>query len=63
MEKIQLWYIREYPQSYLYSSKDPSLNLKAALVHVPKSLIEHRSKDGNRHIVTLPSWFVQKENL
>jgi len=30
---------------------------------VPKSIVEHTSKTGDMHILTLPDWFVEKEKL
>jgi len=32
-------------------------------IWIPKSLIEHTTKRQDEHLVKLPDWFVEKENL
>jgi hypothetical protein len=33
------------------------------IVWVPLSIIEHTTKRGRDHVVTLPDWFIEKERL
>lgn len=32
-------------------------------IWVPRSIVEHTSKMGDQHILTLPDWFVEKNGL
>ena len=59
--RVTLWYQRETDADYLYSKTPPGREVDQ--VWVPKSIVEHRSKNANQHIVTLPEWFVRKEGL
>lgn len=68
--KVNLYFIRESPKARLYSRVRPDrIPLNEAveesdLIWVPLSIIEHTTKnpDGH-HIVQLPDWFIEKENL
>ncbi len=67
--QITMWYIQESSLAWQYSRIPPERNpQKEDKVWIPKSIVEHRSKDGgdkvwSRHIVTLPDWYVTRENL
>lgn len=61
---IRLWFVRETLEARLYR-KIP-MDKPAERVDfcwIPKSLIEHTTKNGDEHYVTLPAWFVDKHNL
>ena len=59
--RVTLWYQLETEAAYLYSKTPPTRDVDP--VWVPKSIVEHRSKTMDQHIVTLPEWFVEKEGL
>jgi hypothetical protein len=62
--QITLWFIRETADARLYSKTDPEdKNRVSDPIWVPKSVIEHTSKTGNQHIVTLADWWVEKSGL
>jgi hypothetical protein len=61
--EIKLWYVRETEQARLYATCEPEHAESDDMVWVPKSIIEHTSKRGNEHVVKLPDWFVDKEEL
>jgi hypothetical protein len=68
--KIKLWYIQDKPQSRAYSKVPKSRHPVASdIIYVPFSIIEHTHKqpaDGDEwpvHVVTVPDWFVSKNNL
>lgn len=62
--QVRLWLVSETEKAWLYS-KVPT-NTPGRKVHkkdqvwVAKSLVEHRTKVENEHVVTLPDWFVEK---
>lgn len=63
--KVTLWYREETNDAikYVRAFADGSA-MHGEKVWIPKSLIEHRTKEPNgRHVVTLPLWFVEKEGL
>ena len=60
--KVRLFLIRETELARLYSKTPPGRDLSE--VWIPKSIVEHTSKNTNgEHIVTLPDWFLEKEDL
>lgn len=61
---ITLWLLRETEKARLYSRTRLS-NFGSSIdsIWIPKSIIEHTTKRGNEHDVTLPDWFMEKENL
>lgn len=64
--QITFWFIRETADARLYSKTDPENPARVSdclPVWIPKSVIEHTSKMGNTHIVTLADWFVTKAGL
>ena len=61
---ITFWLIRETEAARLYSKVRPDRNpTKEDQIWIPKSIVEHTSKAGFEHTVTLPDWFVEKEGL
>lgn len=60
-EKRKLWFMRETDKAFQYSKTPP--DRERDQIWIPKSIVEHRTKIGNEHIVTLPSWFCENENL
>lgn len=63
---IRLWLVRETNDARLYCKHpfdEPETPPVADCVWVPKSIIEHCSKDGNQHMVKLPDWFIEKKGL
>jgi hypothetical protein len=66
---IRLWLVRETDKARLYCKFDPStkpnvvIDEKSDCVWIPLSIVEHTSKRGNVHMVSLPDWFIEKENL
>lgn len=68
--KVKLWYVEDCPHSRKYCRIPQSRNPeKKDFVFVPLVLIEHTTKQPIEpgewavHVVTLPDWFVQKQNL
>lgn len=62
--QITLWLIRETELARLYSKIPPERHPeKSDEIWIPRSVVEHTSKMGNQHIVTLPDWFVEKSGL
>lgn len=64
--KIRLWLIRDRPEekARFYSKLPPERSPeKQDMIWVPRSLIEHCTKRGAEHELTLPDWFIQKNNL
>ena len=61
--KVNLWWLRETELARFYCrhSRHPE---PEDCIWVPKSIIEHTSKNaGGHHVVELPDWFVRRENL
>ncbi len=68
MAKVNLWKIEGATDTALaryYSRVPPNRHPQPEdYIYVPKSIIEGTSQNlGGHHVVTLPDWFVQKENL
>jgi len=62
--KVNLWFVSETGVARLYCRHGRPGREKEDCVWVPKSIIEHTSKNvGEHHIVTLPDWFTEKEGL
>lgn len=62
--QITLWFLRETEKARLYTKIPPERHpTKDDEIWVPRSVVEHTSKMGNQHIVTLPDWFVEKAKL
>jgi hypothetical protein len=64
--KVNLWFIRETAAARQYSKVPPERHPQeySDYIWVPKSIIEHTSKNtGGHHVVTLPDWFVDREGL
>lgn len=60
-----LWLVRETNLARLYLKKppkDPKTDVFNE-VWVPRSIVEHTSKMGIQHIVTLPDWFLEERGL
>ena len=61
--KVRLWFVRDTPsgKARIYTriplERSPQ---KDDEVCVPLSLIEHTTKRGAEHVVTLPEWFCDK---
>ena len=60
---VRLWLVRETPAARLYTTAPQDSGRAGKQVWVPRSIVEHTSKDGDCHTVKLPDWFVQRENL
>ena len=62
---MRLWLLRETEKARQYSKLDPERHLieDSDRVWIPKSIIEHTTKRGHEHEVTLPDWFIEKEGL
>ena len=61
---IRLWYVRETNAAYLYTTAPPDRHPgEMEELWIPKSIVEHRSKRGDEHIVKLPDWWVRKKHL
>lgn len=59
-----LWFVRETPAARLYTRIPPARNPQPSdEIWIPRSVVEHTSKTGNVHILTIADWFVEKENL
>lgn len=63
MTKIRLWLIRETNKARLYCKHGNPNPEESDCVWVPLSIVEHTTKRGNEHVVTLPDWFIEKEGL
>jgi hypothetical protein len=64
MSQRTLWFVRETPLARLYTKIPPDRHpTQADQIWVPRSIVEHTSKMGDQHIVTLPEWFVEKNDL
>lgn len=62
--KVRLWLVRETDLARYYSKLPPEREPTAAdKVWLPRSQIEHTSKRGNEHVVTIPEWLADKNNL
>lgn len=65
--KIRLWLIRETAKARLYCKFPPEQletdEMSPDVIWIPLSIIEHTTKRGNEHIITLPDWFIEKEGL
>lgn len=59
--KIRLWLIRETEKARLYSKTPPER--LPDYIWIAKSIVEHTSKRGNEHEVTLPDWFIEMKHL
>lgn len=61
---VRLWFVRETPAARLYVTVPPERHpTDLDEVWVPKSVVEHTTKRGNAHEVTLPEWWAQKKGL
>jgi len=63
-----MWFLRETPLARKYSRLPPDkFPMPEDMLWMPRSIIEHTSKlnaaNPDEHILTLPNWFVEKENL
>lgn len=62
--KVNLWFVRETQAARLYCRHGRPGREDADCVWVPKSIVEHTSKNvGGHHVVTLPEWFVREKEL
>ncbi len=62
--QITLWLIRETEKACIYSKLPPERNpTKADEIWIPRSVVEHTTKMGAQHIVTVQEWFAFKNNL
>lgn len=67
--RVRLWFIRETEKARLYCrfAPHPDLEFEGAedsdKIWIPHSVIEHTTKRGAEHEVTLPDWFIEKEGL
>lgn len=61
---VRLWLVRETDKARLYSRVPPERHGDASdEIWVPLSIAEHTTKRGAEHMVTLPDWFITKEDL
>lgn len=64
MPEKTLWYVRESEKAFLYTRIPPERRpTKADEIWIPKSIVEGRTKTGNTHVVRLPSWFYDQNDL
>jgi hypothetical protein len=62
--KLRLWYVTESDKAYLYNKVPPERSPSSEdQIWIPKSIVEHRTKRGNEHEVTLPDWFIEQRKL
>ena len=64
--KVRLWFVRDTSsgKARVYTRVPPERHpAKEDEVMVPLSLVEHTTKCGVEHVVTLPEWFLDKERL
>jgi hypothetical protein len=62
--KIRLWFIKESTKARYYSKVPLTRNPQDSdKLWIPLSVVEHTSKDGNEHTVTLPDWFIESRGL
>lgn len=63
--KIRFWFVKQTDKARYYSKLPPERNPGAAdHIWIPLSIIEHTTKyPTGQHIVELPEWFVERENL
>ncbi len=61
---ITMWLVRETEKARFYSTVrlDRFLD-EGGGVWIPRSIVEHTSKRGIEHDVTLPDWFIEQEGL
>lgn len=65
---LKFWIMRETEKARLYSTvplgqMDRGGRGDGNRLWVPKSIIEHTTKRGDEHEVTLPDWFIEREGL
>jgi hypothetical protein len=66
---MRLWLVRETEKARQYCkfAPHPDLGFDNAdandKIWIPRSIIEHTTKRGIEHEVTLPDWFIEKEGL
>lgn len=63
MPEVTLWLVRETDKARKYCKHGRPQPEESDMIWVPRSIVEHTSKMGDQHIVTLPDWFVEKEKL
>ncbi len=62
--KIRLWFIMETEAARLYSTTPNNDSARdGRRIWIPRSIVEHTSKQGAEHTLDLPDWFIEKENL
>lgn len=61
--QITLWFVRETEKARLYCKHGRPQQDPSDLVWVPRSVVEHTSKMGAMHILTLPDWWIEREGL
>lgn len=62
--KIRLWFMRETEKARLYSTVPAERGqTEDTQVWIPRSVVEHTTKRGVEHVLELPDWFVDKEEL
>jgi len=62
--KIRLWFIRETEKARLYSKTDPEAQGRVLdEIWIPRSVVEHTSKRGNEHEVTIEDWWGVKNGF
>lgn len=62
--KIRLWFIRETDKARLYSKLPPERHPGPGdQIWIPRSVIEHATKFGAEHHLTIADWFAEKNNL
>lgn len=66
--RIRLWLVKQTDKARLYSKFNPvgrgaTEPDNGDLIWVPLSIIEHVTKRGSEHEVTLPDWFIEKNGL
>ena len=62
--KTRLWFLRETPLARLYSKLPlDKPREKSDEIWIPRSVIEHVTKFGNEHHLTITDWWADKNDL
>lgn len=67
--KLKLWFMQETAKARLYATTPPRPGVTATVVWLPRSQIEHTSKEPADpgqlpvHVVTIPEWLATSKGL
>jgi len=60
---MRLWFVKQTDKARLYLKHNRPGADDDDYLWIPLSVIEHTTKLGDEHEVTLPDWFIEKEWL